>query len=170
MNIKELETAIKDGDKNKVILLCEPIIYHYLHKLGFWYSYENDREDFVQEGRLAILRCLETYDGRGLFTTYVHSAIRNYLYNYVKKNDLREVYRNIELNTEVIEDVDDLSTKLLYDDVVRDILDDGNEIVMMYFLEQKTQKEIAEDYGCSQQWVSQVLDEFIKKERYKYGN
>lgn len=162
--------AIETGEHDRVVALCEPIIYYYLHKTNFWNIFQNERDDFLQEGRVAILKCINAFDYRGRFTTFAHTAIRNAIYSYVKKMNLFNDLNGIELN----DDIDYDENAIEYSSIVSDIIDDikthqKRDILYRYFIMGKTQVEVAKELGMSQQWVNIVVNEFKKAVRETYG-
>lgn len=168
----EILESLEKGDHEKVVALCEPIIYYYLHKTNFWNIFTSFRDDFLQEGRIAILRCINAYDYRGRFTTFVHTSIRNALYSFVKKMDLFGNMKNVELKLDVAEGDDDFSDKPLtmIDDLIDNIEHHKNrDILKGYFLDGKTQTEVAKDLGVSQQWVNTIVNQYKKEIKELYG-
>ena len=161
------------GDKNydAVIQACETIIYHYLHRTNFWTIFENERDDLVQEGRLAIYKCALTYDGRSKFTTYVHNAVRNAIYNYVKRMKLFDNINMVELLPEVYNNSDDdTAITQLYEMIMNDLLNDSHsDILHAYFIEEFSQQDIADRMKLSQQWVGTLVNNFKKSMEVKYG-
>ena len=169
---KDILESLEKGDHDKVVALCEPIIYYYLHKTNFWSIFTSYRDDFLQEGRIAILKCINAYDYRGRFTTFVHTAIRNALYSFVKKMDLFGNMKHLELKLEMADNSDELSMKplTLMDDLIDNIENHKNkDILSRYFLQGKTQTEVAKDLGVSQQWVNTIVNQYKKEIKDLYG-
>lgn len=170
INDTTIREYIEAGKHDLVIKACEPIIYHYMHKTGFWRTFKSDRDDMLQEGRIAILKCMETYDGRTQFTTYVHSAIRNALYSYVRKSKLYEATSVVELDFDVYDQQADMETISMYNTIFGEISAHKHRgILKMYFISGLTQQEIAERVQTSQQWVAWVCNAFKKEMQEKYG-
>jgi RNA polymerase sigma factor (sigma-70 family) len=177
MNIdnKELLKDLQANNRDLVIQKCEPIIYYYLHKLGFWQHFPAERDDLLQEGRIALLKCIQRYNGKAQFTTYAHNSVRNALYNYVAKMKLYKYGNLQELPDDVEnENISTMKTLTLYDDVIEDIEKIENEsvkkIIKFYFILEYTQQEIADELKVSQQWAAQVIGNFKKEMKEKYGN
>jgi RNA polymerase sigma factor (sigma-70 family) len=163
--------SLESGDHNNVVALCEPIIYYYLHKTNFWSIFVSFRDDFLQEGRIAILKCIHAYDYRGRFTTFVHTAIRNALYSFVKKMDLFGDMKNVELKLEM-SDEQELHIKpiTIIDELVDNMeLHKNKDILKGYFLEGKTQTEVAKGLNVSQQWVNTIVNQYKKEIKELYG-
>jgi RNA polymerase sigma factor (sigma-70 family) len=170
----DILTGLEQGNHDKVVALCEPIRYYYLHKTNFWNLFTGYRDDFLQEGRIAILKCINAYDYRGRFTTFVHTAIRNALYSFVKKMDLFGNMKNIDLKDDITYDDLDESCNVkaltLIDELMDSIhLHKHKDILHPYFLDGKTQTEVAKDLGVSQQWVNIVVNNFKKEVKELYG-
>jgi RNA polymerase sigma factor (sigma-70 family) len=159
-----------DKDYDAVIKATETIVYHYLHRTGFWTTFPNERDDLVQEGRLAIYKCALTYDGRNKFTTYVHNAVRNAIYNYVKRMKLYDNLNVVELLPEVYNNGDDTSITNLYEMIMNDLLNDkDSDILHAYFVDEYSQQDIADKMNLSQQWVGTLVNTFKKAMGDKYG-
>jgi RNA polymerase sigma factor (sigma-70 family) len=161
---------IGDKDYDAVIKACETIIYHYLHRTNFWNIFINERDDLVQEGRLAIYKCALTYDNRSKFTTYVHNAVRNSIYNYVKKMKLFDNLNVVEMDEDVYNISDDTTMSELYENVINDLLNSKHsDILHAYFVDEYTQQDIADKLKLSQQWVGTIVNTFRREmyDRYK---
>lgn len=171
---KEILAGLEQGDHDKVVALCEPIIYYYLHKTNFWNIFVSYRDDFLQEGRIAIVKCINAYDYRGRFTTFVHTAIRNALYSFVKKMDLFGNMKHLELKQEIADDADESGNTMKALTLVDELIDNiehhkNSDILKRYFLEAKTQTEVAKELGVSQQWVNTIVNNYKKEIKELYG-
>jgi RNA polymerase sigma factor (sigma-70 family) len=166
----ELIAMLDSKDYNSVLASCEKIIYHYLHRTNFWNIFVSERDDLVQEGRLAIYKCALTYDKRNKFTTYVHSAVRNALYNYVKRVKLFDNINVVEIDKEVYNNIDDTPLTELYENVMNELLNSQHsDILHSYFVDEYTQNDIAIQKGLSQQWVGTIINNFRRDMNDKYG-
>lgn len=148
------------------ITQLEPIIYYQLHRLNLYKRFQSFRDDFLQEGRLAIWTALNNFDAsRGAkLTTYVNVVVRNYLLNYVRSMKLYENERNIPFDEEqYLVDFDPIENM---DELIQDYGADAHRVLLTdYFIEGLTQQEVANKNGVSQQWVSNVVSKF--RERLK---
>lgn len=162
---------LDDKNYDAVIEATETIVYHYLHRTGFWTTFPNERDDLVQEGRLAIYKCALTFDGRNKFTTYVHNAVRNAIYNYVKRMKLYDNLNVVELPIDVYNNSDDdTAITQLYEMIMNDLLNDKHsDILHAYFVEEFSQQDIADKMNLSQQWVGTIINNFKKEMGDKYG-
>ena len=168
INNDNIIKLLNDKNYDQVIKECETIIYHYLHKTNFWTIFPNDRDDMTQEGRMAIYKCCMTFDNRNKFTTYIHTAIRNAIYNYVKKMRMFDYANMVEVDLDIIPSETDTSDK--YDMVMGDLTNHKNsDILRMYFVENYTQQDIADKMNLSQQWVGSLVNNFKKEMEVKYG-
>ena len=144
----------------------EPIIYYHLHRLGLFRRFPTYRDDFLQEGRLAIWTAITNFDdARGAkLTTYVNVVVRNFLLNYVRSMKLYENQRNIPFDEDAyLVDFDPIES---ITELVNDYGNDAHKAMLMdYFNEGMTQEEVATKHKVSQQWVSNVVSRF--RERLK---
>ena len=161
-NINEL---IKEGKVDYITESATPIIYFHLHRTKFWDIFPNYRDDFLQEGRMAIWEAIKKYNGKALFSTFAHTVVRNTLYNYVNKMKLfNQKNLTIPLTEQTMESIEYVDTEDLFirdainDDVNADILED-------YFILGLTQNEVAKRNGLSQQRVSQIVRQFQEEMR-----
>lgn len=148
------------------ITQLEPIIYYQLHRLNLFKRFYSYRDDFLQEGRMAIWKALTSFDdSRGAkLTTYVNVVVRNYLLNYVRSMRLYENERNIPFDEDLFlvdfEPIDNM------EELINDYGTDAHKgLLADYFIEGLTQQEVADKNGVSQQWVSNVVSKF--RERLK---
>ena len=164
---KEVNTLIANGDMDLIIKSAEPIIFYHLHRTKFWDIFPNYREDFIQEGRMAIWEATKKYNGKALFSTFVHTLVRNTLYNFVNKMKLfKEKNLTVPLTEALIEsnekvDEDTFIIEYIYEDPNKDILID-------YFLLNLSQEETAKRNGLSQQRISQIINEFKSRVKEAY--
>jgi RNA polymerase sigma factor (sigma-70 family) len=168
---KEIHTLIENGQVDLIIKSAEPIIYHHLHRTHFWDIFPNYRDDFVQEGRMAIWEATKKYNGKVLFSTFAHTLVRNTLYNYVNKMKLfKEKNLNIPLTEELVESVEtvDQDDFFILDAIEKD---SNGGILTDYFVLGLSQEETANRHGLSQQRVSQIVSQFRiqMKEAYHDG-
>lgn len=170
INNNKILEALEKGDHNTVVALCDPIIYYYLHKTNFWNLFSAERDDLLQEGRIAVLKCAKTYDGRNKFSTYAHSAIRNAIYSYVKKMNLFNNMKFDELTDDINSDEEIVKPLTLIEDLLDNFGKENHKgILHAYFVADKTQTEVAKMFGVSQQWVNTIINGFRKELKEIYG-
>jgi RNA polymerase sigma factor (sigma-70 family) len=167
---KSINELIETGDVDLIIKTAEPIIYHHLHKTHFWDIFPNYRDDFLQEGRMAIWEATKKYNGRVLFSTFAHTLVRNTLYNYVNKMKLfKEKNLTIPLTESLIESTEtvDQDDFFIVDAMEKD---PNGSILTDYFVLGFSQEEVANRNGLSQQRVSQIVSQFRAEMREEYDD
>jgi len=167
---KSINELIEKGDVDLIIKTAEPIIYHHLHKTHFWDIFPNYRDDFLQEGRMAIWEATKKYNGRVLFSTFAHTLVRNTLYNYVNKMKLfKEKNLTIPLTEGIIQSTETVDEEDFFI-IDRMEADDNSEILLDYFVLGFSQEETAIRNGLSQQRVSQIVSQFRNKIKEAYND
>jgi RNA polymerase sigma factor (sigma-70 family) len=155
------------ASKEQLIIDHEAIIYHLLHKTKFWNIFPEYREDFLQEGRMAIVKAIETYNGRAKLSTYAYTLVRNAIYDYANTMKLHYQYATLPLNESSIPSTNEINLDAYY--VMQMInKDEHKQWLRDYFLFEMTQEEIAENYDTNQQNVSRVIVDFRNKMRKEF--
>jgi RNA polymerase sigma factor (sigma-70 family) len=167
---KEIHTLIKDGQVDLIIKSAEPIVYFHLHKTHFWDIFPNYREDFLQEGRMAIWEATKKYNGKVLFSTFTHTLVRNTLYNYVNKMKLfKEKNLTIPLTEELIESKESVDEEDFF--ILDAMAKDPNKAILIdYFVGNFSQEETAARNDLSQQRVSQIVSKFREQMKEVYND
>lgn len=172
LNKKALNDALNVGDKEVILKECEPIIYWVLHQTGFWNKFPSLREDFLQEGRIAVLYALDNWDKtrKAQFTTFATLVIRSKLFSYYYKMKWYQNESFSELNDERHEKSYDMKPLTLYDTLIEEMEKDENATALkLFYIDEYTQDEVAKMVGMSQQWVGNIVIKFKKEMRKKYG-
>jgi RNA polymerase sigma factor (sigma-70 family) len=167
---KGIKTLIDNGEVDLIIKSAEPIIYHHLHRTHFWDIFPNYRDDFVQEGRMAIWEAIKKYNGKVLFSTFAHTLVRNTLYNYVNKMKLfKEKNLTIPLTEELVESIEVVDQD---DFFILDAIEKNTNAPILndYFVLGFSQDETANRNGLSQQRVSQIISQFRAEMREEYND
>lgn len=167
---KEIVDLIERGEVDLIIKSAEPIIYHHLHRTHFWDIFPNYRDDFLQEGRMAIWEATKKYNGKVLFSTFAHTLVRNTLYNYINKMKLfKEKNLTIPLSEDLMQssEIVDEEDFFVLDAIEKD---DNASILMDYFVLGFSQEETANRNGLSQQRVSQIVSQFRAEMREEYND
>ena len=162
---ENINKLIEEGKVDYIIESATPIIFFHLHRTKFWDIFPNYRDDFLQEGRMAIWEAIKKYNGKALFSTFAHTVVRNTLYNYVNKMKLfKQKNLTIPLTEQTMESIEYVDTEDLF---IRDAInDDPNaDILEDYFVLGLTQSEVAKRNGLSQQRVSQIVRQFQEEMR-----
>lgn len=157
---KNIQELISTGQVDLIIKSAEPIIYYHLHRTKFWDIFPNYREDFLQEGRMAIWEATKKYNGKALFSTFAHTLVRNTLYNYINKMKLfKEKNLTIPLSEQLIESSEGVDTEDFF--MLQYMQEDENAAILYdYFVNKLSQAETAERNGYTQQRVSQIVRAF----------
>jgi RNA polymerase sigma factor (sigma-70 family) len=173
LNNTQAVELLEKGDLDTLIKSYEVIIYHYLHKYNLYHRFSSHLDDFLQEGRLAIWKALTLYDHRTKLATYVHSSVRNAIFNYIKKSKLYTLSNEVEYNeNESIDDDNEQGKALsLYDDVLGEMRKSKyRDILELYFLFNLSQEDVGKVKGISQQRVATIINDFKKEVRKIYGS
>ncbi len=165
---------------------CMPTIHKFSHKLNLEFSRDTEREDLVQEGVIAVLKGIKTYDGRVKFYVYmykrIHGAMIDFLRKIYKTRDIKN-YRFLSLeNTHKNINPDSGETRLLdlipynksniLDDIIEQekkdiVMDKFIEIVdnlpererfiaMEYFMGSLTMLEMSQVVGLTESRICQI--------------
>lgn len=167
---KEIVDLIERGEVDLIIKSAEPIIYHHLHRTHFWDIFPNYRDDFLQEGRMAIWEATKKYNGKVLFSTFAHTLVRNTLYNYINKMKLfKEKNLTIPLSEDLMQSSEIVDEEDFF--VLDAIEKDPNASILMdYFVLGFSQEEAANRNGLSQQRVSQIVSQFRDEMKEAYND
>jgi RNA polymerase sigma factor (sigma-70 family) len=169
----EAVKLLDEGNLDELIKAYEVVIYHYLHRYNLYHRFSAHKDDFLQEGRLAIWKALTLYNHKSKLATYVHSSVRNAIFNYVKKNKLYAVSNDVEYNDldQNGEETADMKTLTLYDDVLGEMRKSKyRDILELYFLFNLSQDEVGKVKGISQQRVATIVNNFKKEVKEIYGS
>jgi RNA polymerase sigma factor (sigma-70 family) len=153
----------------QVIIEHEKIIYHLLHKTNFWRIFPEYREDFVQEGRMAIVKAVDTYNGKAKLSTYIYTLVRNAIYDYANTMKLHYQYATLPLNIDAIPSQREMDLDAYY---IKERMkeDEHYKWLRDYLILDITQEEIAEKYNTNQQNVSRIIVDFRNKMRKEFSN
>lgn len=149
-----------------LILEMENLIRHQLYRTGLWYRFPNHREDFMQEGRLAIWKAIQTYDpdSNVKLSTYSYTLIRNAIYDYVYKMKLNKQHLVYPLFDDIVESRDTMNLDFL---AMLELIekDENSQILKDYFIYELSQNEVAVKNKMKQQAVSKIIVDFRRKAR-----
>lgn len=172
---KALSTALSQKDENAVVALCEPMIWGFIHKYGFLYYFPSDIDDLLQEGRIAILNAMRSFDvKRGTkFGTYAYFAIKNDLHRYIRRNKMFDSMRlDIELDENAEASAHHESAynmvSYIHDEIDNYNVDAHRQILALKFLQGYTNKEIEKMLKVSRKTIYRAVNTFIDKMRRKY--
>lgn len=142
----------------------EPIIYTVLHKTRFWNMFPSYRDDLLQEGRQAIWKAIETYNGKAKLSTYAYVLVRNAVYDYANKMKLHYQYRPLPLNEDLLPSNRSINIEAAF--VIEKMKEsEYYDWLVDYYIMEDSQSKIAKRYNTNQQNVSRVIVDF--RERMK---
>lgn len=146
----------------------EPLIYTVLHKIHFWQMFPSYRDDFLQEGRIAINKAIKNYNGKAKLSTYAYVLIRNAIYDYANKMKLHYQYRPLPLNQELISSEREIDLDAAFA-IEKMKESEYYEWLRDYYIFEDSQSTIAKTYNTNQQNVSRVIVEFREMMRKEFG-
>lgn len=170
----------KDEDALKILLKkYSPIIGKIA---STYYGVGYDYQDFFQEGRIAFVRAIETFDENANSTFYAYSmtCVRNALisiYRKLKRNTgLDQLIDNMEeinktgvaMNTNYVKQMDKfLNEKMIIEEalVSKELLSNLEKQCLKYFLLDNDYKEVATILGVSPKKVDNALSRCKSKLR-----
>ena len=143
----------------------EPIIYYQLYRLHLYSRFRSYKDDFLQEGRMAIWAALNSFDeSKGTkLTTYINVVVRNALLNYVRSMKLYQNERNITFDEQYYSVDFEEPTESMEELIDTYAPVNHKSILYNYFVEGLTQQDVADKAEVSQQWVSTIIKKFREK-------
>lgn len=145
----------------------EPLIYTVLHKTHFWQMFPSYRDDFLQEGRIAINKAITNYNGKAKLSTYAYVLIRNAVYDFANKMKLHYQYRPLPLNQEILSSEREMDLDAAF--AVQKMKEsEYYEWLRDYYIMEDSQSDIAKRYNTNQQNVSRVIVEFREMMRKEF--
>lgn len=145
----------------------EPLIYTVLHKTRFWQMFPSYRDDFLQEGRIAINKAITNYNGKAKLSTYAYVLIRNAVYDFANKMKLHYQYRPLPLNQEILSSEREIDLDAAF--AVQKMKEsEYYEWLRDYYIYEDSQSDIAKRYNTNQQNVSRVIVEFREMMRKEF--
>lgn len=165
--------------KERLLEMLEPLIISSIKK---YYYGDEVMEDMIQEGRLKVLECLDTFDSKKgvYFLGYVKAQLR-YLYLNLNRAKEFEISLNshidlgdgsVELiDTLVDENVDvegDLVKKYIREnlkDAVDVLTDRESQVIDLYYFKNVGMKDIAKELGLAYRTVVNTKVNGVEKVR-----
>lgn len=151
------------------------LVYYVLHKS--FPTFAKD-EDMVQEGMIGLIKAANTYqDGKGKFSTYAYRCIFNTMASYLQQqkcdvdiisldSEVKGKDDSASLIHELIEDVESSSCfNLVEYDIFYNTLTPRQKQVFDRVKEGKKRQEIADEFGITNQAVTDAVKKIRKKWR-----
>lgn len=185
-NLRLLKEIKNGNEKAKEKFICHNlrlVTYVMGKKLKNYQG--DDMEDIFQAASVALMKAVDSFDleRNTLFSTFaikcIDTEIKNYFRANFKTNNLislnekaftdREEERMDFLKSDI--NIEEEITQSEIGDVINDALNSLNDermkdVIKMYFIDEKSQGEIASKYNVSRQFVSHLIKEGLKKMKY----
>ena len=172
MTDKEVMIAVRGGDIDRISILYERYhlsLFNFFHKLTF---NRQASEDLVQDVFLRLIRFRNTYEGKGVFTTWMFKVAHNGYCDYKKDSDLQkrvnsdlETITDIEKSDDVVENKEDYA---LLKRALLQLNDEDRELLILSFYQKMKYRDIAGIVNCSTGTVKTRVFRAIKKLRKIY--
>ncbi len=173
-------------DKEYLVLENQKLVHYLVQKLGITPN-SADYEDIVSIGTIGLVKSAITFDSskNATFSTYASRCIKNEIFMYYRKNNkyannisIDEPIENNEKGNEftlkntLVDSNSNFVEKIIvkeeYSKVTKTILNGlkGKErIILLYFMANVPQEEIAKKLNMSQSYVSKIGKNAIQKVR-----
>ncbi len=135
----------------------------------------HDRADLAQEIATQLWRAFPGYDGKRLFSTWMYRIALNVAISHVR-NAARRERDSISLDASGLDMIDENATPPETDERVRDLylfidqLDPLNRALLLLYLEEKPQREIADILGISETNVATKIGRLKQRIRDDMAN
>lgn len=172
-----------EKEKKDLVINNQGLVNHQLWK--FEITFKNSHyNDLVSTGNLALTKAAITFDPskKFVFATYASCCIANEIRMYFRKENKYEKNISIEeiitesdkgngLKVEdVLKDPYNLEEKIIEKteyvrlmNIILNCLDGKERLVLLYLIAEKPQKEIVENLGISQSYISRLQKRAIRK-------
>ena len=151
--------------------------------------YGNDVDDYIQEAFLVLVRCADIYDfqRKGFLKYFIKACSNRFSYIDGWDSDRKEhkSFMTVSLYEQVYEEddetmlIDVLSSKfdmeesvinrVFVEEAIDQLPEPKRGVIRAFVFDNKSQKEIAEERGCSHQNISRMMYEAGKEIGRKYG-
>ena len=133
---------------------------------------EEDRQDLIQEMMIQIWKSIQTYNEKFAITTWLYRISLNVAISFYRKN-VRRQRTNIPLNEHISQIQEDDNTERehqlnLLEQFIGE-LNDLDKALMLLYLEDKSQAEIADILGISMSNVSTKVGRIKDKLRNRFS-
>lgn len=142
-------------------------------------SYENLKEDLLQEGYIALLKCEKKYDKtKGSFYNYCKKPVINAMLKFIEKekkntflsyqdlvNENEETtFADITKNKE--DEILKVEIKITINEILSNFQDNQKKIIKEFLQFDKTQTQIAKDLNFSIDYVNRVINRFREELKF----
>jgi len=169
----KINKALLEKDYQTLIIEIEPVISMFIHKSGLWHSRPSYREDFFQEGRLAVLSVADKwkFDGKAQFASFAYLVVRNRIFNYLKTLRWFKDEVDYEFDDEREGSFDEEMKPLtMYGTLLEEMeMDEDKDVLKLHYIEEFEQSEIARKLKKKPAHVYFIINRFKDKMRLEYG-
>lgn len=142
-------------------------------------NYENIKEDLLQEGYIAILKCEKKYDKtKGSFYNYCKKPVINAMLKFIEKekkntflsyqdlvNENEETtFADITKNKE--DEILKVEIKITINEIIDNFQENQKKIIKEFLQFDKTQTQIAKDLNFSIDYVNRVINRFREELKF----
>jgi len=142
-------------------------------------SYENLKEDLLQEGYIALLKCEKKYDKtKGSFYNYCKKPVINAMLKFIdkeKKNTFLSYQDLVNENEETTfaditknkeDEILKVEIKITINEILSNFQDNQKKIIKEFLQFDKTQTQIAKDLNFSIDYVNRVINRFREELKF----
>ena len=143
-------------------------IYQKYHKLVFYVALqivkdEDVAQDIMQDTFVKFMKQIDHYEDQGKIKQYLTTISKNLSLNYIKKNRRNEVDYEITNDDFVFKDDIDIDKEILFTRLSYLLNDKELNIVILYVLEDKKHREIAQLLDLPLGTVTYIYSRAIEK-------
>jgi RNA polymerase sigma factor (sigma-70 family) len=134
-----------------------------------------DRADLAQEIATQLWRAFPAYDGERTFSTWMYRIALNVAISFMRGNQNRERH-SVPLDEELHDTIGDIGADSESDENIRILhrfiaqLDGLNRALLLLYLDEKSQREIADILGISETNVATKIGRLKQRIRNDMGN
>lgn len=170
-----IENANNDEIKQELLETLNPLI---ISSISRYCPVRREFEDLLQDGRVIVLECIETYcKDRGHFLNYVKNYLKyfyldtmKYLVKHESKIDLFEPNFDIEDGHITEEDFLEREIEVELYKAIRKLTERQREVLVLYYFKGKSHSEIADKLGIKVRTVINTKMNAIAAIRKELGD
>lgn len=169
---KEGEIMKLTKKQQELVLQHQSLIWKIVHEV--YQNVTDDRieaRDLFQEGIMIMIEKLKNYDeSQGTFVNFIYPQVKRDLWEYIKRNTKEIPFEYIPNTSGSLESTKS-DSKIFIDRLCNSILSrQQRKFFNEYYINDKTQNQIAKKFSVSQQAVSKAMTNINKKVRLYYSD